>query len=316
MNSSPSPCIDTIHSWLMESGAMRVGVARVGQVDSKYIRLYEEWIGNGAHGSMAYLEKYAELRADPGLLLPGARSVICCAFAYPRPLMHMHPRIASYALGRDYHDVLRNALVPVAQRIAVEYSAECRVCVDTAPLRERYWAWRSGLGIIGVNNQLIIPGVGSYLFLGEILTTLELPVGTPIEGDCGRCGRCVKACPTGALHADGSVDARRCLSYLTIEHRGEFPPDTDLHGCLYGCDSCAMACPHNAGGCDDKVLDALRPNPEILNLTPQAVMDMQQTEFSTLFKGSAMKRAKLSGLRRNAAALLGVTDCPDTDNVY
>ena len=278
----------------MESGAVRVGVARVGQVDSKYISLYEEWIGNGAHGSMAYLEKYAELRADPGLLLPGARSVICCAFAYPRPLMHMHPRIASYALGRDYHDVLRNALVPVAQRIAVEYSAECRVCVDTAPLRERYWAWRSGLGIIGMNNQLIIPGVGSYLFLGEILTTLELPAGTPIEGDCGRCGRCVKACPTGALHADGSVDARRCLSYLTIEHRGEFPPGTDLHGCLYG----------------------LRPNPEILNLTPQAVMDMQQTEFSTLFKGSAMKRAKLSGLRRNAAALLGVTYCPDTDNVY
>lgn len=303
MSSVLSACSDAVRALLMQQGACRVAVASVQPVEDWAQRLYSRWLDKGMHASMHYLENYPDLRADPSLLLPGAKSIICCAFAFSPAPPGMGARIAAYALGTDYHLVVRERLETVAQHLRDEYGALTRVCVDTAPLRERYWAMRSGLGFIGLNNHLIIPGIGSYVFLGEIITSLPLPPDSPLSVDCGKCGRCVRACPTGALHPDGSVDARRCLSYLTIEHRGDFPPGTDLHGCLYGCDTCAAVCPHNANASAQPVIEPLRPRPSLLALTPDDCRHMTQSQFSAIFARSAIKRTKLAGLLRNARHL-------------
>lgn len=305
MNSRLYPWIDLDPEILGSSGVHSHAIATLDQVDSNADRLYADWIAKGYHGAMAYLEKYPDIRRDPRLLLDGARSMIICAIPYFTPFDRSPGSlsIARYALGRDYHDVVRRRLEAIADAIRARYGGETRVCVDTAPLRERYWAQRAGLGFIGLNNQLIIPGAGSYFFLGEILTTVAFnptAVGTPAT--CQRCGRCIKACPTGALNPDGSCDASRCLSYLTIEHRGDFPEGTDLHDTFYGCDRCAMVCPHNATPATTDI-EEFRPDPIITSLTADEILTMSPERFSTIFRHSAMKRAKLAGLQRNASAM-------------
>ncbi len=292
---------------MRKHGVARYAIVPTGPVEPSAIASFDRWIQEGQHGSMAYMERYGDVRANPALLLEGASSMICCAIPYPSPL-HLPPRkasIAAYALGSDYHEVVREKLTAVAKEIEKTMGGKTRVCVDTAPLRERYWAQRSGLGFTGLNSHLIIPGMGSFFFLGEILTTALLPP-TPAapERDCGRCGRCVKACPTGAIGPDGTFDARRCLSYLTIEHRGEFEPGTSLHGRLYGCDICGAVCPHNAGAGRQEILPELQPRPALLSLTVDEAASMTQERFSALFTHSAIKRTKLAGLRRNAAAIM------------
>ena len=175
--------------------------------------------------------------------------------------------------------------------------AQCRVTVDTAPLRERYWAVEAGLGFIGVNNQLIIPGTGSWVLLGEIITTLPLDADEPCRLSCDGCMRCVKACPGRALDGHGGMDAGRCMSYLTIEFRGEGPI-----GCgdrIYGCDICQEVCPHNSCSSPSKI-PAFTPRESILSLTRDDILTMEQGEFSRIFTHSAIKRTKLAGLRRNA----------------
>lgn len=284
-------------------------IADVGPVSEAERRLYADWIAAGRHASMAYMERNSDVRFSPALLLEGARSIICCAVAYPNPLSlpDRNSKIAAYALGSDYHEVVRRELTVVAERIRRELGGETRVCVDTAPLRERYWACRSGLGTLGLNGHLFVPGAGSCVFLGEILTTAHLPADKPLPtAECTRCGRCVKACPAGAIGPDGNVDARRCLSYLTIEHRGDLPADADLHGNLYGCDICTSVCPLNAPDRTSavEIHPDLRPRRALLDLTVSQAASMTQQEFSTLFTHSAIKRAKLTGLHRNALRLL------------
>lgn len=303
MNSSRSQCSDSLKQLLMAHGASRVAIASVAPVSDWAQRIYDRWLASGRHAAMGYLENYPDIRSNPALLMPGAKSIICCAFTFHPAPEGMSAHIAAYALGTDYHLVVRERLEAAASRIRDLYGGETRVCVDTAPLRERYWAMQSGLGFIGINNYLIIPAIGSYLFLGEIISTVSFPADKPLNSDCGRCGRCVKACPTGALHPDGSVDARKCLSYLTIEHRGDFPPGTDLHGTLYGCDICAAVCPHNANAAHNEVLPELLPRPALLTLTHEECRNMTQQQFSTLFRHSAIKRTKLAGLIRNATHL-------------
>lgn len=203
-----------------------------------------------------------------------------------------------YARGDDYHEVVRERLSAMADEISGLWGGDTRVCVDTAPLRERYWAMKAGLGFIGRNNHLIIPGHGSYFFLGEILTTLRFHPDTPLETGCGNCHRCIDACPGGALTPDGAIDTRRCLSYLTIEHRGELPEGTRLGNRIYGCDECQRACPHNrqAAATAER---RFHPRPAIMSLTRDDIDSMTQEQFSTIFSHSAVKRAKLAGLKRN-----------------
>lgn len=304
MNSNQCACLDAI---FQGSGVARYAVAEITQVDPEGQHLYSRWISEGKHGSMLYLDNYQDIRCDPTLLLPGARSIVCCAIPFPSPCREPQKgaEIASYALGTDYHIVVRDLLEKTAESLRERFGGQTRVCVDTAPLRERYWAARSGLGFIGLNNHVIIPGLGSCFFLGEILTTAVLePTPGVLPEQCSLCGRCVRACPSGALDGKGGCNAARCLSYLTIEYRGDFPEGTDLKGHLYGCDVCAAVCPFNIEAAHAPVIPQLQPREEVVSLTAAKAATLTQSEFSTIFARSAVKRTKLAGLRRNAIQIL------------
>lgn len=289
-----------IRQWAIEAGASRCGFAAAREVDARAADIYDRWIAAGRHGSMDYCASYADVRRDPRLLLEGARTVICCAFAYNAP--RESALIAKYALGLDYHWVVKQRLMALGRRIEEAWGGATRALVDTAPMRERYWAQQAGLGFIGVNNQLIIPGLGSYFFLGELLWTGSVEPDSPCEGDCGRCMACVRACPAGALDGRGGCDAARCLSYLTIEHRGPLPEGTRMGACAYGCDICQKACPHNAAA-PFTAIDELQPRPEVLALTPGELEQMTPSHYKKLVAHSAMRRVPLSQLLRNLQAL-------------
>ncbi len=306
MKSSPCQWFDLPAHIMERNGVFRWGIAEIAPVDTNAQQIYHAWISAGHNASMTYLERYNEVRANPELLLPDAKSIICCAFPYFYPISKSSDtaNIALYALGDDYHEVLRNRLESIAKELRQLFGGETRVCVDTAPLRERYWAERSGLGCIGINNHLIIPGAGSFFFLGEIISTVAFhPTHTLTDNPCNKCMCCVKACPTGALRADGTIDASKCLSYLTIEHRGELPTDTNLHDCLYGCDACGKACPLNTHPAISHIPE-FQPRQDLLSLTLNEVATMNQPTFSTLFAHSAIKRTKLTGLQRNAISII------------
>ncbi|MCM1255041.1 MAG: DUF1730 domain-containing protein [Duncaniella sp.] len=327
---------EQVKSQLRAAGVYKSGVSQIGLVADTEMARYDRWILQEMNAGMEYMANHREIRRDPSLLLPGAKTLISCAFNYYYPIKWKPglPKWARYALGTDYHEVVRERLTRVAGWITSETGEQCRVCVDTAPLNERYWAVQSGVGFIGSNNQLIIPGAGSYFFLGEILTTLPLDAEDPCAEDCNGCGKCVRACPGGALGSlnerniethsndffapidgietiggdsdDGRelpvVNCRRCLSYLTIEHRGEFPQRVRLGSHIYGCDVCQDVCPHNSNPPVTEIPEFI-PRSEILDLSSEDIASMTQSEFSVIFKHSAVKRAKLAGLQRNNKSL-------------
>lgn len=290
---------------IFDAGAVAVGIAEASPLPEKDVTAYAEWLASGRAADMDYLNRYPDVRSDPRKLLDGARSIIIAAFPYAGSLPMPSPgnlSWARYAVGDDYHDVIRRRLTEVTDRMA----GSSRVCVDTAPLRERLWAVRAGVGFIGLNGQLIVPSAGSYVLLGEIITTLPLPPDQPLGLTCLSCGRCLEACPGGALEllpdAHVSLDARRCLSYITIERRSE--SIVSLPGRkVYGCDVCQEVCPHNAGHSLPAPLPEFAPRPEIMRLTRSDILSMTPEEFAAIFRRSAIKRAKLAGLRRNATGL-------------
>lgn len=287
-------------------GFYKIGVAECRPVDVEGADRYDRWISARRHAAMSYLEKYGDVRRDPRLLLDGARSIVMCAMSYyhalPADASPAMRSIAMYARGDDYHDIMRGRLEELGQFVKSQLGGEHRACVDTAPLRERYWAVEAGLGFIGLNNQLIIPGAGSYFFLGALLTTVEIEPDMPMRASCVGCGRCLRACPGRALDGEGGVDSSRCLSYLTIEHRGDFADDVDLKGHLYGCDECQRLCPYNIAAKESPVGE-FAPRAAYDTLTPERVLELTQEEFSTIFRRSAIKRTKLAGLQRNAKKL-------------
>lgn len=301
MNSIASRC-DAILSLARSIGACAAGFAAAGALTASELAVFERWIADGRHAGMDYMEKYADLRADPRLLLDGTRSVLCMAFPYG-PAERRHPLFSDYALGEDYHTVLRSALEPVAAAMKeAAPGSDTRICIDTAPIRERVWAVRAGIGFVGLNNLLIVPGVGSKVFLAEILWTADArPSSEPMRTTCEGCGACVKACPGRALDGCGGLDARRCLSYLTIEHRGDFPEGLSLAGRrIYGCDVCQDVCPHNSG-IKNTILPSFTPSDELMALTLEEAADISDEDFRRIFRRSAVKRTKAAGLRRNAA---------------
>ncbi|MCD8387490.1 MAG: tRNA epoxyqueuosine(34) reductase QueG [Bacteroidales bacterium] len=291
-----------IRRWALEAGACRCGFAVAEPVDDAHWARHQGWIDAGMHGEMDYCAKYADVRRDPRLLLDGARTVIVCAFNYHTDAKS--PLIASYALGQDYHYVLKSRLMALAQRITEEYGGECRAVVDTAPIPERYWAIRSGVGFQGLNGQLIVDGVGSYVFIGILLWTGEVEPDDPNTGHCLGCMACVKACPGQALDGTGRCDARRCASYLTIEYRGDLPDDARLGGMAYGCDRCQTVCPHNAKA-PVTTIPEFQPRAEILSLDREAIMEMTPSHYKKLVATSAMRRAPLKQLQRNLGAAQG-----------
>lgn len=314
-------------------GAYACGVVRAMPVTAEAVARYEEWLADGNAGNMDYLGRYGEVRRDPRLLLDGegARALIVTLFAYQD---NVHPAegvpyIAHYALGQDYHDVLRRRLKTVIGQLRPRFGGKWRICVDSAPLMERYWAARAGLGVIGDNGCLIVPGVGANFFIATIVTTAQMPTDDPVEGTshCLGCGRCVRACPTGALRGDGSVDARRCISYLTIESHDDIPADIPTGNTLYGCDVCRRACPlaccktdigqgrqlehsknlknseHSSVSTSGKfaetmtVLPEFTPDSRLLSMTVADWRALDDEGYAALTAHSAMRRVSLDKLR-------------------
>ncbi len=304
-----------IEGWALEAGFDRAAVAPLAP--SAYREAFERWLGEGFHAGMGYLERHAERRFDSRKMLDGARSVLVVALQYASPATasdseaagDLWPRVARYARGLDYHDLMGERLSALAAKIEESFpGAGCRWYVDTGPVLERELAARAGLGAFGKNTNLLHPEAGSWFLLGELFLTLELAAtAAPLADLCGTCSRCLEACPTGALPAPYRLDANRCLSYWTIEHRGALPREIRpaIDEWVFGCDICQEVCPYNqqeageGGGQAFSVPPARRP----LDLVGLLALD--RTGYLELFRGSPMKRARLEGLRRNVAVALG-----------
>lgn len=282
-------------------------MARAQAVDDDYARRFVQRMEHQGFADMHYMYEHTAKRLDPRLLVPGTQSIVSLALNYApaTTLPDGELQIARYALGKDYHDIMKRLMHQLAANLGL---SEYRCFVDTAPVLEQYWAQRAGLGWIGRNQQLIIPKAGSMFFLGEIFLPMELDYDEPMSSHCGTCHRCVDVCPTHALYtADGQVtmDAGRCLSYQTIENRNEISPEAQaaMASCFYGCDRCLTACPWNrfATPCSTP---ELQPNEELLRMTTQDWARLTEEDYRCLFKGSAVKRAKYSGVMRNIRAAL------------
>jgi len=284
-----------------KAGAQSVGFAEATEVDADVANRYTRWLACGNNGTMGYLSNYPQVRRDPRMLLDdaqSARTIIACAFSYYHTEQQADSaaRFAMYAHGSDYHEVLRKRLAPLAEALAAE-GHRSRICVDSAPIMERYWAQRAGVGFQGRNGLVIVPGMGSYFFLAEIITTARIAPDAPCRLTCGDCGLCAKACPGGALRCEDGFDARHCLSYLSIEHRGELP--VPLGKRVYGCDECQRVCPHNANPPITEI-EEFRLRPALRDITREEILAMTQEQFSATFSHSAVKRVKLAELQRNA----------------
>ncbi|MHC4092259.1 MAG: tRNA epoxyqueuosine(34) reductase QueG [Planctomycetota bacterium] len=289
-------------------GFDRIGIARAEPIDrAAYLR---DWLERGYAGRMDYLRHRFEQRIDPRMLLAAARSVIVVALNYQQPTpKHSDDeptgRVAKYAWGDDYHKIVKDRLWATVHRMrsVIDEPFEARVCVDTSPVLEREWAAAAGIGWIGKNTMVLDPKLGSYFFLGEIITTLDLACDTPATHHCGTCTRCLDACPTRAFPAPYQMDASRCISYLTIELRDEVP--TDFRGpigdWIFGCDICQEVCPFNSDAPASTVFAIRAPGPFP---TLKEMLAWTSDDYRDKLRGSAMKRAKLPMLKRNAAIAL------------
>lgn len=264
-----------------------------------------EWIRRNYQGDMSYLERNIEKRDDPRLLVEGAKSIVSVALNYyPNEKRNPKlPQFAYYAYGKDYHFVVKDKLKQLLAYIQTIFpNTEGRFFCGSAPVLERYWAAKAGLGFIGKNTLLILPGKGSYFFLGELIINQELDYDSPIHLSCGSCTRCLKACPTGAIEQAHLVNATRCISYQTIEKKGEQDENVDTGNWVYGCDVCQQVCPWNRFSKPHNTPE-FNPSNEFLALDLEALQTMDQEQFSRLFSKSAVKRAKLVGMKRNVAQL-------------
>ena len=268
--------------------------------------LMEQWLADEHEGEMGYLTRNKEKRYDPRLLVEGTKSIVTVLYNYfPKQQIGDHGRykIAKYAYGADYHDVLKRKMRQLLERIEAQTGKleGCRVFVDSAPVLDRAWAVRCGLGFIGKNTTLIHPKKGSFFFIGHLFLPLELEeTGSPLTNRCGRCTRCIDACPTGALETPFQIDARKCISYLTIEYKGSLEGHDPAHfnGWMYGCDTCQDVCPYNRFALPNMEPE-FQPSEQLLAMKEEDWKRLDKEGFETLFKHSAMQRAGYEGLKRN-----------------
>ena len=286
-----------------------VGIAALGPADTA--PAFDAWIADGRAGEMHYLERGAEKRRDSRLPVPGTTHAIVVALDYGG--REPSGPVARYARGLDYHDVIEGKLRELHRRLESDAGRTIagKPYVDTGPLLERDLARRAGLGWFGKNTNLLNPALGSFFFLGALVLDVELATDAPFEADrCGTCTRCIDACPTDAITAPRELDARRCISYLTIELKEEIPAQfhEQIGGLIYGCDICQSCCPWNIRFAQQLKVPEFAPRPALAGKDAQTLahelLAMSQDEFSAAFKGSPMKRAKLRGLQRNADVVL------------
>ncbi|MHC4216575.1 MAG: tRNA epoxyqueuosine(34) reductase QueG [Planctomycetota bacterium] len=299
----------------VEIGFDVVGVTDASAIGGEDVERMRRWLQAGCAGGMDYLCRNFEKRMNPALLVDNARSVICVGLNYHFVEQEQghedwpggFGRVARYGQYEDYHPFMKQLMRELAAFIESLVGEEFsfKVCVDSVPLAERALAQRAGLGFIGKNHMLINPELGPELFLGEIITDLELDVDEPVSGGCSGCRKCIEACPTGALSGDGQFDARKCISYLTIEHKGSIEEGAarSIGDRLFGCDRCVMACPYqnNAPECRNSGFGF---DPDMGRLDLGEVMAMDVGGFEVKFGNSVIKRLGLEGLKRNALICL------------
>lgn len=279
------------------------GISKAEFLEEEAPRL-EQWLNRGHQGKMAYLENYFDKRLDPTLLVPGARSVISLMYNYyPEKDLSDNSalKVAKYAYGEDYHIVIRDKLKIFLERLQQEAGeVQGRVFVDSAPVMERAWARRSGLGWIGKNSLLLNREMGSFFFLAELIVDLVLDYDGPVKDYCGTCTACMDACPTDAITEPYVVDGSKCISYFTIELKEEIPSDVKgkFENWVFGCDICQDVCPWNSFAKPHQE-PRFKPSPELASITTREWKEITQEVFQTVFKNSAVKRAKLDGLKRN-----------------
>jgi len=275
---------------------------------ARHAAFFQQWSAEGKAGEMQWLTREPERRADPRAVLPGARSIIVAGLNYWQPQPQGRGRIARYALGEDYHHVLLQKLEALAAEITAE-GAQAKVYVDTGPVLEKPLAERAGIGWQGKSTMLIHTKLGPWLFLGEIITTLELEPDAPQRDHCGSCSRCITACPTGAITAPYQLDARRCIAYLTIELKGSIPEELRplIGDRVYGCDECLDVCPWNRFAQTTREARFLaKPDDDSSGRDElHALLEISQAEFKRRFARSPILRVKRRGLLRNVCVVLG-----------
>lgn len=298
---------DKIKAEALRLGFFACGFAKAAPVDEETARMVRGWLQAGHQADMDYMANYTEKRLNPLLLMPGVKTIVSLAMNYApaHEIQEDGYQLAAYALGQDYHDVMKQRLHKLAAAF-LGPDEEYRAFVDTAPVLERYWAEQAGIGWTGRHHQLIIPQAGSMFFLGELFLAIELPPDTPMKNHCGTCRQCLDACPTQAIYPCGNktcFDSNRCLSYQLIENRGELSAEAKqkMGNIIYGCDRCQRACPWNRYAKPNDTQE-FQPNEALTKMTPQDWQHLTMEEYRALFKGSAVKRVKYEGLMRNIRA--------------
>jgi len=288
-------------------GFLSCGIAKAGFLEEEAPKL-EEWLRQGRHGQMKYMENHFDKRLNPTLLVPGAKSVITLLFNYYSEEKQQDasaPKISQYAYGEDYHHVIKQKLRQLLERLRDNIGAiEGRVFVDSAPVMDKAWAQKAGLGWVGKNTNLIAKSTGSFFFIAEIISDLDLPADLPVADHCGSCTACIDACPTDALTAPYEIDGSKCISYATIELKEAIPTHFQgkMDGWMFGCDVCQDVCPWNrfARPSDEP---AFRPSAELLEMNQRDWEELTEETFRRVFKKSAVKRTKFQGLQRNISFL-------------
>lgn len=288
----------------IEIGFGKVGVAKAMETTKEKVYL-NSWIGKGSHASMKWLEKRKDERGDINVYFPEAKSVISVGLNYyvgkNQANLKSDYKFSNYAWGEDYHLVLKKKLFKLLSWIKKsEPNIKGLVCVDTAPIMEKVWAQRAGLGWIGKHTNLITPDHGSWFFLGELILDIDLKPDPMFDDDlCGSCTACLDACPTKAL-TEYEIESEKCISYKTIEYRGDFTNQNEnLHGWIYGCDICQDVCPWNNKFSKKSSSKDFLPKEEIVDWTTEKWNNLDEESFKRIFKGSSVKRTKYIGLKRN-----------------
>ena len=301
--------MSALSNWIVaeaeQLGFDACGIASARALDEESA-LVEQWLDEGREGEMGYLTRNREKRYDPRLLVEGTKSIVTVLYNYfPKQQIGDNGRykIAKYAYGADYHDVLKRKMRQLLERIETQTGKleGTRIFVDSAPVLDRAWAVRCGLGFIGKNTTLIHPKKGSFFFIGHLFLPLELEeTGKTMANHCGRCTKCIDACPTGALEAPFQIDARKCISYLTIEYKGRLEGYDPKHfnGWMYGCDTCQDVCPYNRFSLPNTEPE-FQPSEQLLAMKEEDWKSLNKEGFEALFKHSAMQRAGYEGLKRN-----------------
>ena len=290
--------------------ALRLGFDACGicrAVDSDEEERYMQWINDNWHADMAYMARNIDKRVDPRLLVEGAKSIVSVALNYypHEKQASQAPQFAYYAYGKDYHYIVRDKLKELYDFIAKRKpEVTGRYFSDSAPVLERFWAAQAGVGFVGKNSLLIIPGKGSYFFLGELIIDIELDYDQPIPENCGSCTRCLDGCPIGAIEQPFRVNANKCISYQTIENRGEISSYVAprLKNYVFGCDICQKVCPWNRASTPHNTPEFM-PSEQFMEIDLKKLLEMDEDEYKEIFRGSAVKRTKFTGLKRNAAAV-------------